>query len=442
MVAANPDSPDPTTWALTDSEVEQVGPRRWRIIVADGPDAGLAIERDRGTLVIGTHESVELRLSDPAVSRYHAELSVLPEGVLIKDLGSRNGVRLSGRRVEQVVLPAGAQVRVGRTTLEVLPCAAVSSSAIGEPEAFGAFVTVDPDTKPILGQLRLVAKTEATVLIEGDTGTGKEILARALHETSNRAQHPFQIVDCSAVSPGLLESQLFGHLRGAFTGAVEHRQGAFEAAQGGTVFLDELGELPLELQPKLLRVLEAKTVRRLGDTQDRPVDVRFIAATHRNLLSMVSAGSFRQDLYFRVAVVRAKIPPLRERPADVPIVSELLLRKLKGPDAALSPAALSALAGYDWPGNVRELRNVIERATALAPSPYIEAKDLFGVEDRNPVEFRAAKEEVLARFERRYAEALLLRHQGNVSSAAREAGISRNALYAIMKRVGLLSSSE
>ena len=305
------------------------------------------------------------------------------------------------------------------------------------PETFGAFTTADPATKRILEQLRLVAQTDATVLIEGDTGTGKELLSKALHDASLRAEAPFQVVDCSVVSPNLLESHLFGHLRGAFTGAAEPRPGAFEAAHRGTVFFDELGELPVDLQPKLLRVLEAKTVRRLGDTRDRPVDVRFVAATHRDLQTMVGEQTFRQDLYFRVAVVRIRVPPLRERPIDIPIISQLLLQRIRGPEASFTPGALGALAGYDWPGNVRELRNIIERAAALTTRPRIDASDLFGVSEQSPLAFRAAKEEVIARFERRYVEALLLRHDGNVSSAAREAGLSRNALYAVMKRAGL-----
>ena len=421
--------------ALTDADGAPA-PTCWRIVVVEGVDEGRSVERDRGSVVLGTGENADLQLSDRAVSRYHADFKLLPEGVLVKDLESRNGVRLGGRRVEQVLLPAGARVQLGRTVVEVRR-GERPGGADATPTVFGAFVTADPATKAVLDQLRLVAQTDATVLIEGDTGTGKELLARALHDASERSTHPYQVVDCGAVTAGLLESQLFGHLKGAFTGAGEARSGAFEAAAGGSVFLDELGELPLDLQPKLLRVLEAKTVRRLGDTEDRRVDVRFIAATHRDLSEMVSAHRFRGDLFFRVAVVRVRIPPLRERPVDVPILSHRLLEQIRGPEASLTTAALGALAGYDWPGNVRELRNVIERAAALSPQPRIDASDLFGARPQAPVAFRAAKEEVIARFERRYVQALLARHEGNVSSAAREAGLSRNALYGVMKRVGL-----
>ncbi|MCB9652195.1 MAG: sigma-54-dependent Fis family transcriptional regulator, partial [Deltaproteobacteria bacterium] len=312
------------------------------------------------------------------------------------------------------------------------------TAPVDEPLAFGDFVTTDPAMKKVLGQLLRVAASDATVLIEGDTGTGKELLARALHAASPRAGRPMGVVDCGAVSATLLEGQLFGHLKGAFTGAAEARAGVFEAADGGTVFLDELGELPLELQPKLLRVLEARTVRRLGDVKDVPVDVRFVAATNRDLSDMVRQGTFRQDVFFRVAVVRVRVPPLAERPGDVPLLARRYLAQLRGPDARLTEAAEGALMGYDWPGNARELRNVMERAAALAPGPEVGPEDLFGeAAPARATAFREAKDEVVAEFERRYVQALMLRHGGNVSSAARESGLSRNALYALMKRVGV-----
>ena len=437
MVAASPDHDAPgTTAALTDTGGQAPPMRGWSVVVVDGADAGKSIDRDQGSIVIGTQDGVDLQLTDPAVSRYHAELQLLPEGVLVKDLDSRNGVRLGGHRIDRVVLSPGTRMQVGRSTLEIRPRAVQTDS---EPalDTYGAFVTADPTTQRMLEQLRRVAQTDATVLIEGETGSGKELLAQALHETSPRSCGRLQVVDCGAASPTLVESQLFGHNKGAFTGAVDHKPGGFEAANGGTVFLDEIGELPLDLQPKLLRALEAKTIRRLGDTRDRAIDVRFVAATHRDLTSMVSVGSFRQDLYFRIAVVRVQVPPLRNRPYDIPLIAERLLRRIRGPEATLAPAAIGALTSYDWPGNVRELRNIIERAATLTPRPRIEASDLFGLREPARRAFREAKEEVIARFEQRYVEALLRRHDGNISRAAREAGLSRNALYALMKRAGL-----
>jgi DNA-binding NtrC family response regulator len=436
MAAATSDHRD-TTLVLTDSESGELVARRWFVEVISGPDAGKSIERDGGTIVVGSHADADLALTDPSVSRYHAELRLLPEGVLALDLGSKNGMRVGSARVERALVPAGGTLRLGRTELKVTP-RDDALPAGDEPDAFGGFLTAAKSCRKVISQLRLVSKTEATVLIQGETGTGKELLARAIHDHSQRSSGPFVVVDCGAVTKTLLESQLFGHMKGAFTGAIESRAGAFEAAHGGTVVLDELGELPLDLQPKLLRVLEARTVRRVGDVVDKPVDVRFVASTNRDLEAMVRAGEFREDLFYRVAVVRAKVPPLRERMEDVPLLALHVAKRLGGDEVRLTQEAQAVLASYDWPGNARELRNVIERAVALNKGAPIEPKDLFPEEDRvQQHSFHEAKDQVIAEFERRYVKALLARHQGNVSGAAREAGLSRNALYALMKRAGL-----
>jgi transcriptional regulator with PAS, ATPase and Fis domain len=435
MAAATSDHRD-TTLLVTDSESGELVARRWIVEVVSGPDAGKSIERAGGTIVVGSHSEADLTLSDPSVSRYHAELRLLPEGVLALDLGSKNGMRVGSSRVERALIPAGGTVRLGRTELKVSP--RDDEVAVGDdPEAFGGFLTAAKSCRKVLAQLRLVARTEATILLQGETGTGKELLARAIHDHSQRAGGPFVVVDCGAVTKTLLESQLFGHVKGAFTGAVESRAGAFEAADHGTVVLDELGELPLDLQPKLLRVLEARTVRRVGDVEDKPVDVRFVASTNRDLEAMVRAGEFREDLFYRVAVVRAKVPPLRERLEDVPLLALHSAKRLGGDGVRLTDEAQAVLSSYDWPGNARELRNVIERAVALKKGSLIEPKDLFPEEDLKQHTFHEAKDQVIAEFERRYVKALLARHQGNVSGAAREAGLSRNALYALMKRSGL-----
>jgi transcriptional regulator with PAS, ATPase and Fis domain len=246
----------------------------------------------------------------------------------------------------------------------------------------------------------------------------------------------------------LLEGELFGAVKGAYTGADADRIGAFEAADKGTVFLDELGELPLALQPKLLRVLEARTVRRVGDVNERPIDVRFVAATNRNLVEMAKAGTFRSDLYYRVAVLRARIAPLRSRPEDIPLLAGHFASQISRGRCAVSAEANEVLRRYDWPGNGRELRNIIERAIALQPGPVIHPIDLFpgsasdlatGSGSSEPVRggFHEAKNQLITDFERRYVRDLLARHEGNVSAAAREAGLSRPSLYALMKRVGV-----
>jgi DNA-binding NtrC family response regulator len=277
----------------------------------------------------------------------------------------------------------------------------------------------------------------------GETGTGKELAAQSIHEASARRDAPFVVVDCSTLTAQLIESELFGHERGAFTGAHERRVGAFEAANGGTVFLDEIGEMPLELQPKLLRVLEARAVRRLGGSDTVPVDVRVIAATHRDLRREVNEARFRADLYFRLAVAQVRLPPLRERPTDIPMLVRTLLERLGAPshvaDELLRPESLSRLQHAAWPGNVRELKNAIERHLVLdeplpADDPSAPEADL-GTFDPN-VPFAAARRRLLEKFERRYLRALLEHHGGNVPKAARAAGIDRTHVYRLLRKQG------
>jgi transcriptional regulator with PAS, ATPase and Fis domain len=436
-VAATSSTEPPTgTLVLTGSDGEALVSRRWRITVEDGPDRGKVVVREAGTVVVGSHADADLSLSDPSVSRYHAELRLMADGVLVIDLGSTNGTRIGNTRVDRCLLPPGGVVRFGHSRIKVEPDDRPIDPGPAQAR-FGDFVTRAPALAKTLAQLGRAAATEATVLIQGETGTGKELLARATHQASPRASGPLVVVDSSAVQENLLEGHLFGHLRGAFTGAVADRSGAFEAAQGGTVFLDEIGELPLDLQPKLLRVLEARTIRRLGDVADRPVDVRFVAATNRDLAAMVQQGTFRGDLYYRIAVVRVRVPPLRDRPEDVPLLCQQQLEAL-GSTKRLSPSAEALLVSYDWPGNARELRNVLQRAVALAPAEVLQPEDLFPPDEPSAADpFHQAKEKVIEAFEQRYVRSLLAKHQGNVSSAAREAGLSRNALYALMKRAGM-----
>jgi transcriptional regulator with GAF, ATPase, and Fis domain len=299
-------------------------------------------------------------IDDPTVSRVHAELQFRDDGIWVRDLASRNGTYVQGVRVEGAQLTEGAKLRLG---------AAVVTVALGTQPATEAFprdrferlLGRSHAMKKLFARLDRAARTDATVLVLGETGTGKELVAESIHRASARRDRPFVVVDCGALHASLLESELFGHVRGAFTGASSDRLGAFEAAQGGTLFLDEIGEVPLELQPKLLRALEARTVRRLGETRVRTVDVRIVAATHRDLARSVAEGSFREDLYFRLAVLTVRVPPLRERLDDLPLLMESFEA---GPDL-LSREHLAELRTRRFPGNVRELRNYVERATAF-----------------------------------------------------------------------------
>jgi two-component system, NtrC family, response regulator GlrR len=326
---------------------------------------------------------------------------------------------------------------------------------MAEPTQFGGMVGRSAPMRTLFSLLKRAAASEATVLIEGETGTGKEASSDAIHSQSSRRDGPFGIVDCGAIPPQLLESELFGHEKGSFTGASSARQGAFEAASGGTIFLDEIGELSLDLQPKILRAIERHQIKRVGSTSYTRVDVRVIAATNRNLKTEVAAHRFRSDLYYRLAVIQVRLPPLRERVSDLPLLVDHILERLGAAscpevDALRSPEFLAVLARYRWPGNIRQLSNYLERCVALGdmgtppgvdtapPAPVESAPEAPDV--TQPL--RVARETCVARFERRYLEALLARHNNNVSGAARAAGVDRIHFYRLLWKHGLRSNSK
>jgi len=301
--------------------------------------------------------------------------------------------------------------------------------------------------KRLFSLLAKAAPTEATILLQGETGTGKEAIAEAVHQQSRRAKGPFVVVDCGSIPHELIASELFGHAKGSFTGAGADKQGLIEAANHGTLFLDEIGELALDLQPQLLRVLDRRQVRRVGETQSVDVDIRVIAATHRDLRALVKAGQFREDLYYRLAVVATHVPPLRERKQDIPALATWFAEKMGRGSFAQSPALLDQLQGHDWPGNVRELRNVVERALslgdaaleALGESMPRAGESELGKQDPQMLElpFKEAKAQLVEAFERDYLTALLARHHGNISRAAAEAGIDRNYIHRLVKKYNL-----
>jgi two-component system response regulator GlrR len=304
---------------------------------------------------------------------------------------------------------------------------------------FGPLVGASPAMRALYARLARLPLHDATVLIRGATGTGKELVARTVHDTSLRAAGPFVVLDCGSLPEALLDAELFGHSRGAFTGAITPRPGAFEAAHGGTLFLDEVGELPAALQPRLLRVLESRTVRRLGENHTRPIDVRFVAATHRDLGAMVRAGAFREDLYFRLAVLTLTVPPLRERPSDIPALLEHFLPP--SAHALLTPAVVAAAISRAWPGNVRELRNFAERLLALGPEEALAAASMSGAGEAIPLDpelldlpFREARQRAVAQVEKAYLAAQLGRHGGNVTAAAAAAGLNRTYLHRLLNK--------
>jgi two-component system response regulator GlrR len=415
--------------------------RRYVLTVANGPDQGQTRALDAALLVGGDPEA-GLRLSDPTVSQRHLELQPRADGVRVKDLRSKNGTFIAGARIDEAIVEGETSITVGTTRLFI----SVDDDAVevGPAEArFGDAIGKSPVMQKLFALLARVAPTDSTVVLLGETGTGKDVLARAIHAHSARRARPFVVLDCASVAPSLVESELFGHLKGSFTGAVATREGAFVEADGGTLFLDEIGELPLELQPKLLRVLESGTVKRVGDDRSRSVNVRIVAATNRDLQAEVAAGRFRSDLYFRLAVVAVRVPALRERPEDLPLLVSHFLQRAKRPEVTLSPALLGRMDAFGWPGNVRELRNFVERA--LAGDLQLEQTDGAPSSARPSVTpaslvelpFKEAREKMLEIFVREYIEAMLQRCHGNVSEAARTAGIDRTYVHRLVARHGL-----
>ena len=398
-----------------------------RVTVDAGPDAGTACAPDDGaSIAIGTSADNALVLADPAVSRYHLELHRTPGGVQVIDLGSRNGTWVGGVRVERALVAAGTQLKLGDTTLTVddagstvaPPPADVPRSAdlVGESEAI----------REVARLVHRLARVDSSVLIQGETGVGKEVVARAIHEASPRRDRELVIVDCGSLPASLIASILFGHEKGAFTGADQRRVGAFERADGGTVLLDEIGELPLDVQPALLGVLERRQFTRVGGTQPIEVDVRVLAATHRDLRAEVNAGRFRADLYYRLAVAKILIPPLRERPEDIAPLVEHFVQRLTGV-AELGPLApaLEQLRAHRWTGNVRELRNVVEAALVMGELDLGEgapaAARTLAVQDSSLPPYRDA------------------RAAGNASEAARLARMDRPYLLTLLRKHGLRS---
>jgi transcriptional regulator with GAF, ATPase, and Fis domain len=397
---------------------------------------------------------------DRGISRRHAEFWLRDGRAWIRDLQSRNGTFLNGARVSEAELHLGAVVVLGQTPLALVPRWQVREVPPSEAHQFGHLYGASLAMREVFAVLERIAASDATVLIEGESGTGKELVARSVHEASARAGKPYVVFDCTTVTKELAESELFGHRRGAFSGAIADREGAFAQANGGTIFLDELGELPLDLQPKLLRVLESGELRRVGDTNQRKVDVRVLAATNRDLHAEVRRGRFRNDLLYRLAVVRVQLPPLRSRPEDIAGIAARLLSGQLLEQSEIGGPNLQRLMSYSWPGNVRELRNVLARAVVLAPrqagkvrfeelvlnlaadasAPTTLGYSFPGVEQHLP--YKQAKEQLVSQFEDEYVRALLRRHRGNVSQAAKAAGLSRKHVYALLRRIDANAAEE
>ncbi len=443
--------------------------RRCRIIVTrKGEQQEHVFERDN--LLIGASEDNDLCIDDETVSRQHCRIRLEGDEYVIQDLGSTNGTFVNGVRIKEAYLAQDCRVFLGKSEMRFQPVDERLRVVPSNSDRMGEMIGRHAKMREIYAILEKIAPTDATIVVEGETGTGKEVVARTVHQESKRREGPFMVFDCGAVPANLIESELFGHEKGAFTGAVSTRQGVFEMAHGGTVFLDELGELALDLQPKLLRVLEQREVKRVGGQKPIKVDVRVVAATNRDLEDEVRGGRFREDLFYRLSVVRLKLPPLRDRTEDIALLIQHFLKsgnfnRDRGGEQkvrSISPSSMARLLEYGWPGNVRELHNVVERAVSFAESTVIESEDLphhishneqpiavipedtqvDALKSQSPSinlggTFKNAKEQWVTEFEKDYITHLLQRNNNNISHAAREADIDRKYFRKLMKKYGI-----
>jgi DNA-binding NtrC family response regulator len=439
--------------------------KKARLVVVEGPDRGKDLEINRERVTVGRSVICDLVLVDKAVSGTHFEIVASEKGFLLRDLDSTNGTFCGDLRIQSVWVKTGTVIRIGQSQLRFEPIHGTVDIDLSTDERFFELVGKSVRMREIFATLAKIAPTELTVLVRGETGTGKELVARAIHRASRRASQPFVVQDCSAIPKDLIESTLFGHERGAFTGATDRHRGSFEQADGGTIFLDEIGELDLALQPKLLRVLENREIKRVGGDRTIPVNVRVVAATNRDLRQMVNEGTFREDLYYRLSVVQIELPPLRERPEDVPLLVEHFLadvaaRRWPGEKRkfTVTAEAMARLRAYPWPGNIRELKNTVERGASLADGMELGVRDLMPSSQKTPpiplpggnaeqfveqgLPFKEAKQRVLDAFEAAYLKALLDKYGGNVTRSANAAGLTRYHLRELAKRYGIRETGE
>jgi transcriptional regulator with GAF, ATPase, and Fis domain len=424
-----------------------------------GPDAGRSIVvAPRASATIGALPENDLSLRDPTVSRVHLEVRPVEDGVAVRDLGSLNGTYLGNVRIQEGIVPPGTRIRVGSTlfVVELITAGAPEADVGSATPSIPGLVYASPPMAEVARAVERLAKFAGPVLIQGETGTGKEVIAHALHELGPRKRAPFVLVDCGSLPATLLEAELFGHERGAFTGAERRALGAFERANGGTLFLDEIGELPLAAQPALLGVLERGRFRRVGGEAEVEVDVRVISATNRDLRAEVNRAAFRSDLYYRLAGARIIVPPLRERREDIPVLAAHFVEEAQGssPMPPFPPEMMDELAEHYWSGNVRELRNAVEAALAMGrfdldPAPGSGATQGSASvpptgsvpppgSEAGPIpDYKAARAQVLSGFERTYLTRLMTKANGNASEAARVAKMDRPYLLTLLRKHGL-----
>ncbi len=434
------------------------------ISIVKGDQKGNVFSLSKDVIRVGAHPRCDIQIVDGTVSRFHCEIHRDQDGYRLIDEGSTNGTYVGDLRIRDIYLSAGREFQIGNTTLSFSPITEQISLTDSPLEQLGPLIGGSRQMRKLYTLIQKVAPSDLSVVIEGETGTGKELVAQAIHQLSRRSEKDLIVFDCSAVPEHLIESELFGHEKGAFSGAVRAHAGLFEQADGGTLFLDELGELPTNLQPKLLRALESGIIRRVGGESVKKVDVRAISATNRDLGEMVKLGSFRQDLYYRLAKVKVTLPPLKERRGDPSKIAKYFLDVLNKKNEGykhikgITPNALHRLEGWEWPGNVRELRNMIERAYTFADREMIHSADLMDQLDpehldddsylggvHTPLEIpdnfslKEAKERIIESFEKDYLQQLLVKNEFNISAVSRDAGIDRRHVYRLIKKYEIVT---
>ena len=442
-----------------DDKAHRITIEKCRLVVIEGADQGKEFVLDKPIIRIGTNERNDLVLEDETVSRFHCEVRRVGEEYALVDRQSTNGTYVGDLRLVEGVLYPQCKFQLGATVLQFAPLVEEVDVRPISGVQYGDIIGGSAAMQHVFGLIDKIAPSELSAVISGETGTGKELAARALHRQSARSEGPFVVFDCSAFPDNLLESELFGHERGAFSGAIKTHKGVFERANRGTLFLDELGEMAVTLQPKFLRALENGEIRRVGGERPIKVDVRVVAATNRNLRAMIDEGTFRQDLFYRLAKVMVDLPPLRKREGDLRRLAEHFLDQLRTRQpkfisaTSFSAQALEIMFQYDWPGNVRELRNIVERAATFANADSVTLDDLPGELQARMGRtgkrrtgshmvvpgsgLKEAKEQMITEFERSYLIDLLERNNMNITKVAREAGIDRRHVYRLLKKYGL-----
>lgn len=391
-----------------------------------------------GRLLFGSSEACNIRVQEPTVSRRHVAFEVRDGGLVVTDLDSRNGTRIGGLRIREALIEARATIEVGAVRIEATNDVEVTPPDVPAIAEFGNVLGASLEMRRLYPLCRKLANSLIPVVIEGETGTGKEATAEALHAMGPRASAPFVVFDCTAVTANLLEADLFGHEKGAFTGADRSREGVFQQAHGGTLFIDEIGDMDLTLQSKLLRAIDRGEVRPIGSSRSIKVDVRIIAATRRDLDREVQTGRFRDDLFHRLAIGRIELPPLRRRSGDITLLAKRFWSDLGGEANALPMNLLVRWEADTWPGNVRELRNTVARYLALGELAELSDRpaatgDVW--EDLDALPLAQARAKVVERFERVYIEKVLARTGGNVTKAAEHAGVARRYFHILKSKL-------